>query len=152
MASASCRPLDGDSFGAVPQRKTLGTWCRLGAISIRRVKRSVVGKNTLLYSQPFRKATNSTVCDTKNGIDKGLKNESTGQQPGPFVTTGPVPAQDLKHLRITVALPSNAPGKMFAGLEWLGVVEKGKGLRRHSPFCVISGRATPELEKSLPCI
>ena len=90
MASASCRPLDGDSFGAVPQRKTLGTWCRLGAISIRRVRRSVVGKNTLLYSQPFRKATNSTVCDTQNGIDKGLKNESIGQQPGPSVTTGPV--------------------------------------------------------------
>lgn len=69
--------------------KTLGNWGRLGAVSIRRLKRSVVGKNTLLYSQPFRKATNGTVCNTQNGIDKGLKNEATGQQPCPFVTTGP---------------------------------------------------------------
>lgn len=81
----------------------------------------------LLYSQPFRKATNSTVCDTQNGIDKGLKNESTGQQPGSFVTKGPVPAQDLKHLRKTVTLLSNAPGKMFAGLNGWGWWRREKG-------------------------
>lgn len=70
----------------------------------------------------FREATNGVVCDTQNGIDKDLKNESTGWQSGPFVTTGPRP-QTL--IRTTGTLLSNAPEKMLAGLEWLGVVVKG---------------------------